>query len=171
MIVRSHPDSQCVSHRRSYRSAAGQIWETSFWLEITFFSFSAPRLSSFRLPPLPRSPCLLCLLPQIDRDSWGTEPSNPVASMFLQRHADLHTANMHIHTNTHALLQWLPPSRDGVGTQYSTCSKSKRKLRGTPSTSIHQPLLILLRSSICRTILSIKNTALLTLDFGVLWIH
>lgn len=133
----------------------------------------------FLLPVSPPSVCLLSLAPHVfyvcclrSIETPGAQSrQNPVASMFLQRHADLHTANMHIHTNTHALLQWLPPSRDGVGTQYSTCSKSKRKLRGTPSTSIHQPLLILLRSSICRTILSIKNTALLTLDFGVLWIH
>lgn len=45
VIVRSQPDSQYASHRRSYQSAAGQIWEPGLWLEMTFFSFSASCVS------------------------------------------------------------------------------------------------------------------------------
>lgn len=112
VIVRSHPDSQCVSHRRSYRSAAGQIWETSFWLEITFFSFSAPRLSSFRLPPLPRSPCLLCLLPQIDRDSWGTEPSKPSGQHVFTKTCRP-AYGKHAHTHKHTCIASVTASLQG----------------------------------------------------------
>lgn len=127
------PDGQWGAHRRSNRSAAGQIWETALWLEMTFFSFLFP--VSLLLPmSFLLSNCLtshvfhVCchrsiLIP------GALSRQDPVESVFFQIHADLHT-NKHPYTHTqtqkHCLIDCLLPGNWQI-IQYT----SKRQLSGT----------------------------------------
>lgn len=124
MKVRSRPVSQCTFHRRSNRSAAGQIWETSFWPEISFFFFLLP----FLLPvsPLnlsPHTPLLHMPFMPVVSNRWrlpgvqiGQKTQRLVCFNKVMPTLTRQLYNMHVRAKTWAPRYRPPPSRVGENT-------------------------------------------------------